>query len=260
MTPGEKDNDGDDEFFVGWQGRAPRKTGRAVARVSIGATVAALACAVVFAALQRTYGDSKWEYGNVREFSGVLLAEPVPTLLTDAPEPASGAAVFLLVRPFKFGFDPDEARALNLRRVRLQGTLLHRDGRAMIEVVPGTVAIEADAAATGRSPPAEDLGERVLVGEIVDSKCYLGAMNPGHLKTHRACAIRCISGGIPPVLLVRDEADRPVYYLLVGPDGAPVNSDVLDFVAEPVELRGRVQRLGERLVLRADTSAIRRLP
>jgi hypothetical protein len=51
------------------------------------------------------------------------------------------------------------------------------------------------------------LGTQTLIGEIVDSKCYLGVMNPGALIPHRACAIRCISGGIPPVLLVR-QSDR----------------------------------------------------
>ena len=28
--------------------------------------------------------------------------------------------------------------------------------------------------------------------------CFLGVMKPGRSKPHRACAVRCISGGIPP--------------------------------------------------------------
>lgn len=50
------------------------------------------------------------------------------------------------------------------------------------------------------------------------------------------------------------------YYRLVGPDRATVNHAVLDFVAEPVEVRGRILRWGNRLVLRTDPAAIRRLP
>jgi len=46
--------------------------------------------------------------------------------------------------------------------------------------------------------PSTSLGTQTLVGEIVDSKCFLGVMNPGQLTTHRACAIRCISGGVRP--------------------------------------------------------------
>ena len=47
------------------------------------------------------------------------------------------------------------------------------------------------------------LGVATLRGEIVDSKCYLGAMKPGDQKTHKACATLCIRGGIPPVLVER---------------------------------------------------------
>jgi len=84
-------------------------------------------------------------------------------------------------------------------------------------------------------------------------------MNPGQLTTHRACAIRCISGGIPPVLLVRQTNGAPLYFLLVSPGGRPVNKQVLDLVAEPVEITGDVQRQGELLILQADPSTYRRV-
>jgi hypothetical protein len=93
----------------------------------------------------------------------------------------------------------------------------------------------------------------------VDSKCFLGVMNPGNLTPHRACAIRCISGGIPPVLLVR-QADGPaLYFLLVGARDEPVNRQVLDIVAEPVQISGSVSRQGDLLILRADPATYRRL-
>ena len=44
-----------------------------------------------------------------------------------------------------------------------------------------------------------DLDTFTLIGEIVDSKRYLGVMNPGNGKVHRDCAVRCLSGGIPPI-------------------------------------------------------------
>ena len=103
------------------------------------------------------------------------------------------------------------------------------------------------------------LGRRTFIGEIVDSKCFLGVMNPGQLKPHRACAVRCISGGVPPVLLVRQTDGTARYLLLVAPDGQPVNQRVLDLVAEPVEITGEVERQGELLVLRADPKSYRPL-
>ena len=103
------------------------------------------------------------------------------------------------------------------------------------------------------------LGTQTLVGEIVDSKCFLGVMNPGALTPHRACAIRCISGGIPPVLLVRQTNGPALYLLLVSRDGKPVNKQVLNLVAEPVEITGEVESQGELLILRADPATYRRV-
>ena len=45
-------------------------------------------------------------------------------------------------------------------------------------------------------------GETRLKGEIYDPKCAFGAMKPGFGKPHRSCAIRCISGGVPPILRI----------------------------------------------------------
>ncbi len=97
------------------------------------------------------------------------------------------------------------------------------------------------------------------MGEIVDSKCFLGVMNPGQLTPHRACAIRCISGGVPPVLLVRQRDGPAIYLLLVSAEGKPVNKQVLDMVAEPLEITGEVERQGELLILRADPATYRKL-
>jgi hypothetical protein len=184
----------------------------------------------------------------------------VPTLLVGVSAINRGPTARLLVYPNKFGFDPAVARRFDQQRVSLRATALYRDGQSMLEVTPGSIVANEPTDLRPTLPKTIELGEHLLQGEIVDSKCFLGAMNPGVLKPHRACAIRCISGGVPPVLLVRDPAGSPVYYLLVGAGNEPINRDVLDFVAEPVEIRGRVQQRGEQLVLRASPGSIRRLP
>lgn len=103
------------------------------------------------------------------------------------------------------------------------------------------------------------LGRQTLVGEVVDSKCYLGVMNPGQLTPHRACAIRCISGGKPPILLVRQTNGVALHFLLVSSDGRPVNKEVLNMVAEPVQITGEVVRQGQLLILRADLATYQRV-
>ena len=122
----------------------------------------------------------------------------------------------------------------------------------MIELLPESVH------PTGASlpPESDDLGEVRLQGEIVDSKCYLGVMNPGSGKVHRDCAARCISGGIPAALLVRDAAGRATTVLLANDEGTPMGRSILDYVAEPVVVSGRLSRIGGRLTLRANRAGI----
>ena len=103
-----------------------------------------------------------------------------------------------------------------------------------LEVVEGSVSVVERA--SGPLPERTALGPAELQGEIVDSKCYLGVMNPGHLKPHRACAINCLRGGIPPVLLSRDETGAPVQTVLVSGDERLLRDWILEFVAEPIEV------------------------
>ena len=128
----------------------------------------------------------------------------------------------------------------------------------MIEVVPDSIQA-TNVTPDGPLPQPMSLGKQTFVGEIVDSKCFLGVMNPGQLTPHRACAIRCISGGVPPVLLVRQKDSPAIYLLLVSADGKPVNKQVLDMVAEPIEITGEVERKGELLILKSDPATYRRV-
>jgi hypothetical protein len=128
----------------------------------------------------------------------------------------------------------------------------------MIEVAPDSIRATR-ASGPPLNSPVENLGQHTLAGEIVDSKCYLGVMNPGHTKPHRECASLCIRGGIPPLFIVRDAAGRKLALWLLSERGQPVNEQVLDFVAEPVEIAGQVSRNGDQLYLRADPATYRRL-
>jgi len=84
-------------------------------------------------------------------------------------------------------------------------------------------------------------------------------MNPGEGKAHRDCAVRCISGGAPPVLRVYEPEGDARYFLLTGVDGRNVGPALLDYVAEPVEITGRAERHDDVYVLRIAPGAVRRL-
>jgi hypothetical protein len=129
----------------------------------------------------------------------------------------------------------------------------------MVEVEPASLEAAATAG-SGADPRArpEDLGRQTMRGEIVDAKCFLGVMKPGREKPHRACAQRCISGGVPPVLAVRTNAGEQAYLLMVDESGHPINQRILRWVAQPVEVSGRVERHGDRLLLFAELDSLRR--
>ena len=127
----------------------------------------------------------------------------------------------------------------------LRGTLIWRGGHTLLELLPESLqAAPAPALAEER---VAALGRRTLRGEIVDSKCFLGVMKPGTGKLHRACAVRCLSGGIPPALRTADGL-----VLLLRADGRVPGREILPFVARSVTVTGALERHGDRLVLRME--------
>jgi hypothetical protein len=253
-----------DDFYIGWQSQAPKSIRSHVRKTVLFLLLIVPVLSVVLVLAQRTIGKAVFEWGTIKTFSGVLRTQPYPHLLVARPGEASSAfSAYYLVAPFKVGLKPEALAAFDGKQVSLKGTLIYRGNQTMIEARPGSLQPAPEAAQLKALIAAyhrESLGRQTLVGEIVDSKCYLGVMNPGQLTPHRACAVRCISGGIPPVLLVRPKTGPPLYFLLVSSDGRAVNKRVLDMVAEPVQITGDVERQGELLMLRADPQTFHRVP
>jgi len=254
-----------DEFFVGYGATVPPGTARIARRAIVLLLLLAVATPLLLVLARTPLAPATFEYGVTRRFRGTLHAAPVPTLVVarqgaDGGDAGGDTATtsLLLVAPGKHGaqslLQPHDGA-----RVELSGSLVYRGGHAMIEVEPGSIVTLASPQAAATAGAVTDLGPVRLRGEIVDTKCHLGVMNPGDGKTHRGCAARCINGGIPPALRVRDAAGREALYLLVGPQGEPIGRELLALVAEPVEVAGRAERRDDLLVLYAAPSAVRRL-
>jgi hypothetical protein len=186
---------------------------------------------------QHPFASSTFEFQQYGEFTGILLTQPYPAVAI----PGQGKP-WLLVGPGKHG--PGNLQQFDGREVRLKGERIFRGDDRMIELLPGSLAITGPARA---ALAGTELGRVQLTGEIVDSKCYFGVMNPGNGKVHRDCAVRCISGGVPPAFLVRDAGGRAVTLLL-----ANWKRELLDHVAEPVTIRGRLVRTAGQLTLYAE--------
>jgi hypothetical protein len=245
----------DDPLYVGYEPVAPPPVARRARRAVIALFALIGTVALVLVMGQRRLDGRIFEFGAPREFHGVLELDPEPTLLVTRPGARAGVSRWLLVGAGKHGAR-ELLTGLDGAGVRLRGELISRGSETMLQVEPGSVEREALPAAT---PEVASLGLQTLRGEIVDSKCHLGVMNPGEGKSHRDCAVRCISGGSPALLRTLDAAGESRVYRLLGPDGRALGPELLDFVAEPVEMRGSVERRDGVYVLRTDPAAIRRL-
>lgn len=248
------------DFYIGYLPKMPASVAKHVRAAVITILVVSALLAAVFAFGQRPFAPAFFEFGNVKDFEGTIQSSPIPFLIVENSERTNGLPGLeriALVGEGKFGAF-DAVKDFEGRRVRLRGTLIFRGDIRMIEVAEGTVTAAAGGGRDERQTE-EDLGEMRLKGEIIDSKCYLGVMNPGNHKTHRSCAVACLRGGIPAMFLVKDENGNSSELWLLSEKGEPVNDLVLDYVAEPVELRGRVVRKGDSLFFNAEVASIRRL-
>jgi len=250
-----------DPFYVGYEPRAPRAI-RVHMTVTVVILLGFIAMTAWFAGVNRqSPGPGTFEYGVARDFEGRIVEEPFPMLRVARPGTAHATAshsVYTLVVFGKHGAG-GAVRGLDGSMVRLRGALIYRDEQVMLEIEPESIEVlaEPDPLMTALVP--RKLSRVTLIGEIVDSKCFYGVMKPGNLKPHKACAVRCISGGIPPVLAVSDKQGEMRYFILVSPEGKPINEQILDLVAEPVRVTGRVVAYDNVYFLYTDPASFVRL-
>ena len=230
-----------DEFFVGYLETSPQAA-RRMKRVAAALILIAGATALALALATGPFDRSSYEFTTVSDWEGVVELAPVPVLIVTtrvAPDsPMMTVERYPLVAQGKHGADTSLA-GFDGATVGLKARRIVRERTTMLEIVPDTIERRE------RAQPAtkiEDLGPSTFSGEIVDSKCFLGVMNPGRLEVHRACAIRCIAGGVPPMLFVHDDNGREAHLLLVDANGQPMNDRVLDLIAQPVTIQGRLER------------------
>ena len=260
-----------EELYVGYLDKTPPGVARFARRAVIGLLLLAAVLGAGLALLLERFDEGVFEYGTVGDYEGELLIDPHPRLLTvDGP-----TAGYLLVGVGKHGLDvsgePDAP--VPSGEIHLSGTMIRNPEAAMLEVhsfefpegrtsagpsaagiLPGNLGTLGPAP-TPADAQAPDTDVRVvtrghtLAGEIVDTKCYLGAMKPGRGKPHRDCASLCIRGGIPAALLVRTGKGERELIHLVDFAGRPLGGELLDWVGQPVEATGLLRRQDDRLFL-----------
>lgn len=250
---------GGDEFFVGFVSPPPRGVARAARTAAVVIMIAVVVVGALVAVGQRSPGRGVWST-TPRVWTGVFAAKPYPMLRAIDPE-TGAATTALLVREGKCGLMQERGYCgpppgvasmaefsellgrLDGSLVELTATALRRDGYVVLEVLSAPAAAAEDpdlrkllaVKASARTEPT------LISGEIVDPKCFFGAMKPGEGATHRGCAVLCIEGGIPPVIVAYDASGRAVCLPIIGAGGEPAHGSMAPFAGDFVDMAGIVE-------------------
>lgn len=243
----------DGEFYIGYLKAMPPRLARHARTVVAAMAVLVVSVSATVAALQHPFDSGEFEFGLKRTFEGVLYEDPIPMLrIVRTSDAANASANLLLVGWGKTGL-PAFARGHGGKKVRFAGSLICRRNMTMIEMNDAeSFEILGEPEPAERRSRVESLGNATLTGELVDTKCFFGVMRPATGKVHRACAVRCLYGGAPPGLLVRDAHGGAFVALLAGPSGRPLEYDV-EWAALNVTATGTLELHDGVPVLRADS-------
>ena len=223
-----------DEFYIGYLDRSPPGLSRRLRSfLGMGAVLVVLGVGLL-AARQTPAEPGRFDFGQTPEWEGTLYETPLPRLEVTVE---GVSRQYLLVGAGKFGL-PAFAQGHDGQRVRFRGTLIEQGPARMLEMNdPGSFQVIGPGDAGGERNAS--LGSASLRGELVDTKCYFGVMRPATGKVHRGCAVRCLSGGVPPGLLVRDASGNGVVVLLVGAEGGPLQFNV-QWAARTIRAEGEL--------------------
>jgi hypothetical protein len=247
-----------DDFFIGWADTQP------VDRRFFFTAGAALLCGTgvlggTMASLQNNPGKGNWNVSEIREFRGIATSEPYAMLRTLDVD--GSAKTVLLATQGKCAVG-SRISALAGQHVVVIGSLIQRGQHAMIAVVDGLDWIRSGegiaASAELSFPTPEPFGEVTLRGEILDSKCWFGAMRPSEGKVHKSCASLCIRGGLPPAFYVKGIREQKALMIMTEA-GFGFGPDLLEYVADPVEIQGMLYRQAEYVFLDTSVNRFRRL-
>ena len=252
------------EFYIGWMAKAPKGFVKHVKIVLLILFPVALIIGYLLATNQKKFSTANFEFGKNNEVKGIYYNSPVPMLKVFDKNNLS--ITLPLVGYGKHGaetaimeLEKEKGVSLNGKEVTLKGTLIYGDGKTLLQVDKNDDPIVSIGATSTVQLQQKDLGTQTIRGEIIDPKCYFGVMKPGEGKVHRDCAIRCILGGIPPVLHVQNEKGESNYYLIVGPNGEKMNEAVQDVVAEPVSIEAKVVQQDDWIILYTGKENIKRI-
>lgn len=250
-----------DEFYIGWMQRAPKSFSVWIKKSLLLLLALIIVLGVLLALAQKQFGTGNFEFGTLTEVKGIYFNEPVPSIKVVNGKDIWGNENYITVPLIGFGkhgadgviadLEKEKNISVEGKAITLKGTLLYNDGKLLMQIDANDkplLEVNNDKSNVQFDAPKE-IGMLDVKGEIVDPKCFFGVMKPCEGKPHKDCAIRCILGGIPPVLKVTNTEGNQNYYLIVGEHGEKMNEAVQDYVASPVALHAKAVKCGDWVVL-----------
>ena len=251
-------------FYIGRMPKAEPEYRSFVRLVIFALVVVIIFVSVFLVTNQHGFSSGVFERSNFTELEGMLIQKPFPAIKTFYGKDIYGnplVKTIPLVNKGKFGADSLVAQMMAAHRtagdtlwVNIKGRLIYNRGVALMELTAQDAAMHMmKALPDGQkfaAPMVTDLGTATLQGQIVDPKCYLGVMKPGEGKPHSDCAIRCIAGGIPPMLCIINKDGEENLLILRGEQGETINRQVLKFVGQPVTVSGKIEQVDDWLVMK----------
>lgn len=251
-----------DEFYIGWMQNAPKSFSAWIKKYLFVLLAIVIVLGALLALSQKKFGTGNFEFGTLTEVKGIYFSNPVPVLKVVDGKDIWGNENYITVPLIGFGkhgadgviadLEREKNISFEAKEITLKGTLLYNDGKLLMQVDANDqplVKIDSSQISLTTQTASKYLGEMEMKGEIVDPKCFFGVMKPGEGKPHKDCAIRCILGGIPPVLKVTNDDGRQNYYLIVGANGEKMNEAVQDYVASPVTIHAKAVEYGDWVIL-----------
>ena len=256
-----------DEFYIGYLPEAPSSTSKFIRNILVAVFILVLSAGIILSLHQREFSKGVFEYGSKKEYTGVYTNVPVPSIKIVNQKDSSGKDINMTIPIVGYGkhgaesaienYEIQHSVSLNGKKVTFKGDLIYNEKTflSLVDDNPITHVTETNESADKMMM----LGDTTLQGEIIDPKCYFGVMKPGLGKVHRQCAINCISGGIPPVIRTQNRYGTFEYFLLLGKNGERINQEVLFYVADPIELKGKLYQWGNWKVFQCDLNSINRI-
>ena len=256
-----------DSFFIGWLDKTPTDYAKKTRLFVLATLLIIILTALAFINSQKPMNNAAFEFGTLTTVEGTLIEKPIPMLRMYIGDDLEGKPIFqhlMLVDVVKFGaekaigaMEQIAGQSLYGKAIKLRGTLIYYNGKTVLELTEEGNAFQGLSEQKAYTVLVkEDKGGTKLRGEIVDPKCFFGVMKPGDGKTHKSCAVRCLSGGIPAILATESKDGQQDYYILLGEDGQSINANLLDFTADHIQIRGKVEQMADWHILYTNAGQI----